>query len=348
MRQLESRGAEPLDRGSPRPLPRSGSRSGSRTTNPEQPSASRDRWAWSLALALALSTSLPGYAGPPDPAGEASAFLSHLGSGVLAFHAPRNRTDMEVHVSLDGGRTTTVVAPHPGEDILPAVSPDGRQIVFQSNRSGRPHLFTSRIPADGQSAQALTTGASFDEAPTFSPDGRYVYFQSMRGSSWRICRIELPSGEPEVITTGGFDALSPSVSTAGEIACQIRHPGETGWTAVVLAPDGTLRETLPRRGELNETPRFSPDGRAIAYAAGTGTGYDLFLYDRKSRTVRRLTEDGRFKLHPVFCGPGGPLLFDTQPGGGWRLAVIQPGDRPAPVTLLPSAGPRYAPAWVPR
>jgi Tol biopolymer transport system component len=59
-------------------------------------------------------------------------------------------------------------------DQQPAVTGDGRYIVYQSNRSGSRNLW--RIDIDGTNPKQLTTGNSDDAAPASSPDGKFIVF----------------------------------------------------------------------------------------------------------------------------------------------------------------------------
>ena len=64
------------------------------------------------------------------------------------------------------------------------ISPDGRWLVFDSNRDGHQQIFRAAI--DGGTVQQLTRGAGDSFIPRFSPDGREIVFHSYhreRGSS---------------------------------------------------------------------------------------------------------------------------------------------------------------------
>jgi TolB protein len=65
-----------------------------------------------------------------------------------------------------------------GEEHGPAWSPDGRRIVFVSNRDGGLDLYSIR--ADGTDERRLTGSAADEDAPRISRDGRRVLFVSGR------------------------------------------------------------------------------------------------------------------------------------------------------------------------
>jgi Tol biopolymer transport system component len=88
-----------------------------------------------------------------------------------------------------------------GAETSPAVSPDGRFLVFQAfrelNATGEQDLYVSERAGPRWSAprllpQPINSEAS-DGYPSFSPDGRYFFFASDRrapGSSWSIYYVE--------------------------------------------------------------------------------------------------------------------------------------------------------------
>jgi Tol biopolymer transport system component len=98
----------------------------------------------------------------------------------LAFH--RNTADAGydiVVLTLATGQEQ-VLASAPGEDAYPAWSPDGRHLVFASDRggtAGATDLYVMR--ADGSEVRRLTAD-SLASYPSFAPDGRAVYFVSKR------------------------------------------------------------------------------------------------------------------------------------------------------------------------
>ena len=60
-----------------------------------------------------------------------------------------------------------------GYDMQPSFSPDGKQLVFVSDRNGSENLWIS--DADGSNARALTTGERESYvSPTWAPDGQYI------------------------------------------------------------------------------------------------------------------------------------------------------------------------------
>lgn len=60
--------------------------------------------------------------------------------------------------------------------MYPIWSPDGKQIAFASDRYGNFDVFV--MPADGGTAQRLTTHSTGEIPSTFTPDGKYILFSA--------------------------------------------------------------------------------------------------------------------------------------------------------------------------
>jgi tricorn protease len=77
---------------------------------------------------------------------------------------------------------------------LPALSPDGKTLVFEYRRD----LWIAS--SNGGEAKPLTTHAAHDTRPVFSPDGTRLAFQSNRDDSWQTYVIPVSGGAPRQLT----------------------------------------------------------------------------------------------------------------------------------------------------
>ncbi len=188
--------------------------------------------------------------------------------------------------------------PQGGElNSAPSWSPDGRLLAFSSSRDGNAEIYTLRL-AD-KALTRLTNNDAIDTSPAWSPDGRQIAFTSDRsgapqiyvmdadGGNVRRLSFEVsycdsaswsPLGDKIVFTgrvPGGFDLYIKEMSK--------QTPGE-----IATGPIGRLTEN----SNINEWPRWSPDGRHIVFASNRTGNFDIYTMDADGSNVRRLTHGG--------------------------------------------------------
>src|SRR6185503_12938497 len=159
------------------------------------------------------------------------------------------------------GRMT---AQSPFLNINPAWSPDGKHLVFQSERvAGRTNLYI--INVDGTGERRLTWTAGDDTHPSWSPDGNTIVFDSNRDGVWNLYAIHIDGTTERRLTYPGASrrpmfGRHPTWSPDGRrIAFDSDRDG--GDAVYVMSADGseTRRLTTPtsRAGHAS----WSPDGR---------------------------------------------------------------------------------------
>lgn len=179
---------------------------------------------------------------------------------------------------IEGGEATRITS-GPGFDAMPRFSPDGRQIVFVSDRSGASNVWVSA--ADGTGARALTRTEWFVYvSPTFTPDGGAVvvsrndqyrglgtydlWLHPLEGGAGRrLVGDDAPGGR------GGGSRLGPRFdahgqlwySTSGAGAQLHRLDPATGMARQVTSHPGGAMRPLP-----------SPTQPVVVYGSRRGTG----------------------------------------------------------------------------
>jgi serine/threonine protein kinase len=222
----------------------------------------------------------------------------------------------------------------PANDDDPVWSPDGKNIVFSSNRKGETRLYIK--PSDGSGEERLLTDQP--GVPTsWSKDGRFLLFTSASpktgGDIWVLPNSGLASGDakPMPLLATQFSEEGAQVSPDGRWIAYTTN--ESSASDVYVRPisaegNGSGAKWLISKG-LSIYPRWRSDGKQIYYAS---PNLDLMAVDiDTSKGFQAGTPRRLFTAPPPLLNIGWDMtadakrfLFITTPNGG----------RPAPFTVV--------------
>ncbi|GJM43541.1 MAG: peptidase [Gemmatimonadota bacterium] len=240
----------------------------------------------------------------------------------------------------------------------PALSPDGRQLAFTVRRVRKKenryesHLWM--MPARGGRPRQLTRGLVLDSAPAWSPDGRELAFVSDREGRPNVWILPLAGGEPRPVTSlGGGPITSLSWSPDGRELLfahfsvpkvedsvrkgqahfkHVKHLyhkedgfgwfGDETWTIWRTNVRSGRSKALTPGFHHDDQPRWSPDGKKIAFVSRRGehatTTPDLstlMTMDRTGGRLRDLTPTSGGRSLPRWSGDGRHLYWVGYEGG---------------------------------
>jgi eukaryotic-like serine/threonine-protein kinase len=180
-----------------------------------------------------------------------------LGSGA--------RSDVYVY-DLPAGPLVRVTTEGTGND-RPEWMPDGKSLVFRSNRSGLNALWVQPLDGAG-SARPLfgQTTAKIDEG-VVSNDGHYLIYQADRtgrGELW--ARALVGDTTPRRVGTGSFGEVGGRFSPDGKWV--VYTSSESGTAEVYVRPFPSLAARYQVSLAGGTTPLWSPDAKRIYYVAG--------------------------------------------------------------------------------
>lgn len=125
--------------------------------------------------------------------------------------------------------------------------------------------------------------------------------------------------------TFGQRATEPHVSPDGRTVVFRRNDQAQSRLAFLDLASGDITEVPPisRIGQVY-TPRYSPDGKQVAFSAWREGGYrDLYLYDVDAGTTRRLTADRHMDLSPSFSPDGRYIVFSSDRDGVFNIYALE-------------------------
>jgi Tol biopolymer transport system component/DNA-binding winged helix-turn-helix (wHTH) protein len=178
------------------------------------------------------------------------------------------------------------------EHFDPAVSPNGRSIVWSSSAAGRRNIW--RMNLDGSNPEQVTSGNN-EWNPEYTPDGKWLVYATMIHSLWKI---PAAGGTPVRLTNGL--SWRPAISPDGKWLAYNRLDEASGqWQVAVIPFEG---EAAPRifdapSPSIFRAIRWTPDGREVAYPVTADSVSNIWGQPLDGGSPRRLTN---FKDQLIF------------------------------------------------
>lgn len=219
-------------------------------------------------------------------------------------------------------------------------TPDGRYLVYSSNRGGMFSLW--RSAANGGSPQWLGAGGGNTDSPTVAPDGRRIAYELWQDEA-NIYRLDLKANAQ----TRGAEAAklifstrwdwNPSYSPDGS---RIAFVSDRLGTSEIWTADkdgGNLAQRTSFGGPLVTAPQWSPDGTRIVFDARVDGNADIWLIERDNAQPRRLTSDAAEEIAPSFSRDERWIYFGSNADGSWQIWKL-PVAGGAPIQITHNGG----------
>jgi dipeptidyl aminopeptidase/acylaminoacyl peptidase len=253
----------------------------------------------------------------------------------------------------------TSAGPYVERDI--AWSPDGSRLAFLSDREKAGQLQLYVVAAGGGAARKLTSLAGAVAQPRWSPDGTAIALLVIDGSSraagplepgaakigvieeqvleQRITRVDVASGGVQPLSPADLYVYEYDWSPDGKsFAATAAHgSGDNNWYVAELytiaAASGEARSILKpsilKPSMQIAAPRWSPDGKTIAFIGGLMsdepiTGGDVFTVPATGGEPRNLTPDLKASASWLAWLPSQEILFAEFVDGGSGIARLDP------------------------
>ncbi len=143
-------------------------------------------------------------------------------------------------------------------DVSPSWSPDGKYLVFVSDRAGRPDLYILQ-PENGK-IRRLTFEGSYNADPEWAPRGDGIVYVSRVGGHFQVFRVRPDGADRRQLTEGACDHLKPSWSPDGRLV--VFSSNQQGSPDLYLMrADGTGLKRLTWSPHDETDPTWSPASR---------------------------------------------------------------------------------------
>lgn len=227
-------------------------------------------------------------------------------------------------------------------DMYPSASPDGQQVVFQSNRTGSDQIFLMSM--DGGETRQLTETPLGAETPVFSPDGHRIVFGAyVDEDNNDVFTMNTDGGDLKRLTDGaGYDG-HPHWSADGQRIVfnsdRTTADRDAAWSdrwheIFSMKVDGSDVQQHTRCESVCTFGSLSPDGKKVLYRkviAAAGLNWELgsieknseiFISDIDGQNELNISNNAAFDGWPVFSPDGQHVAFASNRSGPARTGQI--------------------------
>jgi len=215
-------------------------------------------------------------------------------------------------------------------DLFPSFTPDGRYLVFSSNRTSKnPTLWRIRLDGGGGITN-ITSTLSEDFSPSVSPNNDIIAYTSNPQDAQ----------EPQIWTIGVNGSLAtqlregegPNISPDGKKILFARPDKTAGKKQIwVMNIDGSEETQLTQNVDHDTVdPKWSPDGQWIVFSSDEGLdsqknlNYDVWLMAADGSKKTQLTTNGSRDDSPCWDRDGKFIYFRSNRGGIWNIWRFEP------------------------
>ncbi len=259
---------------------------------------------------------------------------------VSAIPAP-GQPNALLLVSLETGETRTLTHPPPqiDGDTRPAISPDGRTLVFVRTNGTLYDLWRLQL-AEGFQPQGepkqLPLGGLRVSNMAWMPDGRELIF-STAGAAANVAIYRMPASGaamPRLVPGIGTGAAYPAVSSQGHrLVYSVGTQDTNIWKVDLSARSAALDEGLSSTYR-DVFPQYSPDGKRITFYSNRAGRLDIWVANADGSQAARLTSlAGPTTGSPRWSPDGQEISFDSDTGGNYQIYTVSAdGGQPRKLT----------------
>jgi Tol biopolymer transport system component len=196
--------------------------------------------------------------------------------------------DYDIYTSTPDGKDIKKLTNSPGYDAEATISPNGKKIVFTSDRDGDLELYS--MDTNGKNVKRLTNEPGYDGGAFYSPDSKWIVYRGSHPTDPKLIQRD-----KDLLTQG---LIVPTVFDV--------------W---VMKADGTGKRQVTKLNAASFAPYFTPDGKRIIFCTNyfatdqRKRNFDLAVINIDGTGLERVTFNESFDGFPMFSPDGKKLVF---------------------------------------
>ncbi|MBN1401508.1 MAG: PD40 domain-containing protein [Anaerolineae bacterium] len=308
-------------------------------------------WVWRSRETTIISTGKPTVAAlvAHEPSPEPTPAVPTPQRGVAPGHIvymgkERVEDKWSIYAMRSDGSDPVRLTDSGANDTSPAWAPDGRRIVFVSDRDGNREIYV--MNADGNQQLNVTNHAAEDWTPSWSPNGTQIAFASFRDGNWELYLANADGSDPQRLTQNQAADYSPRFSPDGRRLVFVSDR-DGNLEIYVMGVDGSDQTRVTEHEATDQNPVWSLDGERILWESYRENNMEIFAARLDGTELGPLSRDAYADDHgPTWSPWGKRIAYYSNRDHGWDIYTfdLETGER-ANLTL--SAMLEQAPHWGP-
>ena len=234
---------------------------------------------------------------------------------ILADYDPARAAGGIFLFDLSGHRTAIVTTTGEDHDLYPRLSPDGKLLAYARYSShGVAELYVQAMNTSS-SPHKLTSDKKAIQGLTWAPDSRHLIFASNRSGSFQLWSITAKGDDLRIEPTESSSAAEPAMAPSGGWLLYVEsHVNWNIWREAIDGSSHLPPQRLLASSGRNYDPRYSPDGRRIAFVSDRSGNMELWVADGEGKNEKQLTHLNVPWLGGISWSPQGDrIAFDARP-----------------------------------
>jgi hypothetical protein len=250
---------------------------------------------------------------------------------VLQSRSQNDLRSQLLMIRTDGGGGVESFSDGKSLDLHPAFTPDGKNVVFSSNRGGRRQSIWWISAAGSPGVTQLTNDDNNDLWPSIDA-ARHLFYQAFVDTrpDPRLFLVELGKTTRTDLTQAGGSQprVSPETKPDSGTLLFSNVNEKTGKRDIFsVKTDGGIPENLTNSPDVDEfDPAWNHEGTKIAFVSDRGVdedqrhNFDIWVLDlAHPGQPLQLTTNGSWDDCPVWDPSGNFIYFRSNRGGDWAI-----------------------------
>jgi TolB protein len=235
---------------------------------------------------------------------------------VSDIYSSKNKSIKELFImDFDGGNVKRLTF-HRGTVISPSISHDGKRILYSLihgdiSRDRNINLYVYDV--DTKKSSLVSSRKGLNSGAIFMPDNDEIALTLSTGGNADIYVMNLKTKKTRRITKHYGIDVDPSISFDGSLMSILTS--RSGKAMIYTLDPSGVEKSVKRIsfiGDFNATPRFSPDGKEIAFSSWLDNRFDIFRINADGTGLSRLTKNFGSNEDPTYSNDGRFIAFSSQ------------------------------------